>query len=155
MSVSANELAGTLNDMISKQAQAILGIGSLREIGGLDLQAEQQSEIGKQIEMLQDEKCRLYERPILGEIDKEGYKSAIQKAESEISCLNSVYANLVIENKKLSLIKAVNEEQFRSEKNVTEGTSLTRQIVDMLISKVSVFPGNRIEIFWKLSGFGG
>jgi hypothetical protein len=31
---------------------------------------------------------------------------------------------------------------------------LTRLLVDLLIDKVRVFPGEKLEVKWKLSGFG-
>jgi hypothetical protein len=32
--------------------------------------------------------------------------------------------------------------------------TLTRQLVDVLINKVHVYPDKRIEVDWKISGFG-
>jgi DNA invertase Pin-like site-specific DNA recombinase len=155
MGISAKELAGTINDTIVKQAKAILGIDSLRDIGNLGLQKTKQSEVEKQIEICQDEKRRLYERLILGEIDAAGYKAIKTKIESEIDRLKSINTSLIAENEKLYSVKAINEKLFVAAKNASSEESLTSHLVNMLISKVSVFPGNRIEIAWKVSGFGG
>ena len=66
------------------------------------------------------------------------------------------YANtrLIAENEKLAVATAANDNILMAAKSAVGEKTLTRQLVDMLITKVSVFPGGRIEIDWKVAGFG-
>jgi len=154
LSVSAQELSDMLFDVISKYVQVILNTDRLSEIGDLELKIARQAEIEKQMETYQDEKRSLYERLILGEIDQDGYKALKADVDSELTRLNYAYSNLVAENGKLIATKAINDDLHRTAESVSGINTLTRSLVDMLISKVIVYPGDRVEIEWKVSGFG-
>ena len=52
-----------------KQAEIILGVDNLENTNELTLKLNEQSECEKQIRYYMDEKRRLYEQHILGEID--------------------------------------------------------------------------------------
>ncbi|MDR2834085.1 MAG: hypothetical protein LBV67_10260, partial [Streptococcaceae bacterium] len=62
-------------EIINKQAQVILNIGSLGDTAGLSVKVEKQAEYEKQIENCNNKKCSLYERFVLGELDAAAYKA--------------------------------------------------------------------------------
>lgn len=155
LSVSAQELIEMVYEVIAKQVQIILNIDDLNEIGNLDKRMAQQAEIGKLIALCLEEKRKLYERLVLGEIDVADYKVGKTSADAELDRLNRANAILISENVKLSADKAANDELRSAAESASNENSLTRQLADLLISKVYVYPGDRVEIAWKVSGFGG
>ena len=154
LSIPAQELTDMLCDVISKRAQVILNIDNLNDIDVMELKIVQQAEIEKQIEAYQNEKCRLYEQLVLKEITAEEYQAGKASIGIELDRLNYANTRLIAENEKLSATKAENDNLLIAAKSAAGENTLTRQLVDMLISKVSVFPGDRIEIIWKVTGFG-
>lgn len=153
LSISGQELADMLYDVISKQVQVILNIKSIGEISNLDIKVARQTEIEKQIEMYQDEKRRLYEGLVLGAISTETYKMAKTSIDAELVNLNRINADLIAENEKLSIAKEANDELLRVAESASGEDTLTRQLVDMLVLKVCVYPGDKVEVVWKISGF--
>jgi DNA invertase Pin-like site-specific DNA recombinase len=154
LSISAQDLTEMIYDIIIKQVQIILNIDNLGDISTLDSLMVQQVEIGKQIEMHRDEKCRLYEQFVLGKVDAGNYKAMKASVDVELDRLSRVYASLIAENDKLSAEKAKNDELIQAAEATSGENSLTRPLMDLLISKVFIYPGDRIEIDWKVSGFG-
>ena len=154
LSVSAKELSGMIFDIITKQAQVILNIDSLNQISELDSKLAQQTEVENQIAALDDEKRRLYESLILGKINSVDYKAAKAEVEVEMTRLNRVNSAHIYENERLIAANATNERLQTLAESASNENSLTRPLVDMLISKVSIFPGDKVEIEWKVSAFG-
>ena len=97
----------------------------------------------------------LYERMILGELSAEGYKAAKASVDTNLDRLNRANATAIAENEKLSSEKTTNDNLFKAAESASDESSLTRPLVDLLISKVYVYPGDKVEIVWKVSGFGG
>ena len=60
----------------------------------------------------------------------------------------------IYENERLIAANATNESLQTLAESASNENSLTRPSVDMLISKVSIFPGDKVEIEWKVSAFG-
>ena len=154
LSISAQELADMLFDVILKQVQVILNIDCLDMVNSLDRTAAHLSEIEKQIAKCHDAKCRLYERMTLGEIDVETYKAEKAGLEENIGRLDTVLSKLVSDNEKNLAAKAANDDLRRAAESASAEKTLTRSLVDTLISKVYIYPGDRVEIEWKVAGFG-
>ena len=154
LSVSEKELSEIIFEVIFKHVQVILNIDSLSQLSDLSLKVARQAEVESRIAVLHDEKRRLYESLILGNINAEGYKASKTEVEVELNRLNNVNSSLASENEILSAVKASNENLVRIAENISNEKSLTHQIVDMLISRVLVFPGDKVEIEWRVSAFG-
>ena len=82
------------------------------------------------------------------------YKASKTEVEVELNRLNNVNSSLASENEILSAVNASNENLARIAESISNEKSLTHQIVDMLISRVLVFPGDKVEIEWRVSAFG-
>ena len=123
-------------------------------VNSLDRTAAHLAEIENQIAACQDEKCRLYERLTLGEIGAETYKSEKASVEENIGRLDTALSKLVADNEKNLAVKAANDDLRKAAESASAEKTLTRPLVDALISKVYIYPGERVEIEWKVAGFG-
>jgi hypothetical protein len=154
LEIVEQELEKLLFEIITAQAQGILGIDGLGGAARLTVKIEQQAGYEKHLEELQDEKRALYERYVLGELDVAAYKAAKAEADIEIKRLTKALDTLKTEAAVLSAAKASGDE-LRLLADTALGTDkLTRPLVDLLIDKVYIYPGNHIEIVWKVADFG-
>ena len=100
---------------------------------------------------LQDEKQRLYEALVLGDICQDEYKARKAIADSELERVRQVHEASPSRTQK----NASNTVAMEAARKALRKQTLTQDVVDLLINKVLVYPGDRIEIVWKLSGFMG
>ena len=154
LEIVEQELESLIFEVINKQAQIIFNADGLGDTTGLSVKNEQQTEYEKELDKLNEEKRILYERLVLGAIDATAYK--VRKAALDVElnhhkrALDTLKADAAI----LSAAKA-SDDELRKLADATIGTDkLTRPLVDLLIDKVYVYPGNQIEIVWKVADFG-
>nr|WP_312577731.1 recombinase family protein [Sedimentibacter sp.] len=153
MEISEKELEQVLFDILSKQAQVILNTGSVNGTDEMQLCFEQQAEYIKLINRCQDNKRSLYERYIMQEIAAGQYKALKAELDAEFIQLNRALAVISTQSAKT---KADCEENIKVREiagDISKETSLTRTMIDLLIDKVYMHPGNRIEIIWKVADF--
>ncbi|MCL2776073.1 MAG: recombinase family protein [Oscillospiraceae bacterium] len=153
LEIGESELENLLFEIISKQAQIILNTDNLSDISALSVKTEQQAEYTNQIECLNNEKRRLYERFILKEITVGDYKDAKERLDEELSHLTQIHAALSTETVKLEAVKSAGSELRNIAEKVSRENILTGSIIDLLIDKIYVYSNNRIEIAWKIVGF--
>jgi hypothetical protein len=149
LSILQSELSDMLFDVISKQAQVILNIGKLSDVGQINVRLTRQAEYSKQIVALDNHKRRLYERFILGELTIEGYKTEKAPLDAETQRLAQISAALSSELEKL----AQDGRRKKLASQVCAENGLTPALVDLLIEKVLIFPGERVEVRWKTADF--
>jgi DNA invertase Pin-like site-specific DNA recombinase len=153
LKIMENELEATLFSIISKQDELILNADSLPNNSTTAPKIAEQAEYKRQIQICLDEKRHLFEQLVLGEIDKEKYVECKADFDTKLSRLKSAYEALaaqIIQSKADCKTKA---EMSKLAGNVLEEGKLSQQLADMLISKVLVYPGNRLEIQWKMKDF--
>ena len=153
LNVLAKELRDMLFEVISKQAQVILNVDYLSKISEIDFQIEKQNDKQKQIEHLNQEKCKLYERLIVGELTTDEYKIQKIAIDTKIARLSQTNNAFAAETMELNEMKTCVKQNREIAEFVASETSLTRPIVDLLIEKVLIYPDNRVDIQWKVSDF--
>jgi DNA invertase Pin-like site-specific DNA recombinase len=136
------DLENAVFGIIQKRAQAVSNGGGLSDPGPRQSALLQYD---RRIESLGTEKRNLYEKLILGKISPEDYKTAKTELDNELTRLNGASAAGTAQAaarekaaKLKELISAIETESF-----------LTKQIADLFIERVLVFPGSRIEVIWK------
>jgi hypothetical protein len=137
--VGAAELETEVFEMLNEQARLILSNVLSGEAEIINGGEQHQS-------TLQDENQRLYEQFALGNISVAEYKAAKMRLDADIERQNRVAARQS-EREHYGTLRKIARSVIASE-------TLTRALVDLLIDKVRVFPGGKIEVKWKLSGFG-
>jgi predicted nuclease with TOPRIM domain len=153
LEIVEQELENLLFKAISKQAQVIMNIDRLDASSKLTLHAEQQAEYKKKIKKLQDEKSMLYERYVLNELDVADYKSGKAGIDAELAQMMRALEKLNSEAAACSAAKSSDDELRDVAEKALAVNKLTRPLVDLLVEKVYVYPGNQIEIEWKYADF--
>lgn len=149
MSVKAEELETAVFQIIRAQVDTVLGVdGDGKD--SLDLQMVQQSEYEKKVQILQDAKRLLYEQFALGEIDLGTYKEQKARYDAELVRVKNVCTMAAAQTKQAQADYEAKVKRREIIKEVSGADSLTQSLIDALIDKVYVFPGNRIEIVYKM-----
>lgn len=153
LTISEAELEGMLYEILSKQAQVILNVADLSNVGRLDVQLAEQAEYDKQIENYLDQKRVLYEQFILKQITMEDYK--IQKAavDSELDRLRTIHSNLKVQTSQMEMDQKTKSARTELAREVVGAGGLTAGLADTLIDRVYVYPNNQVEIVWKMKDF--
>jgi len=119
----------------------------------IPLHIEKQAEYEKRINVLREEKRQLYEGLILGTVTAEMYKTEKIAVDSELSRLIKAYDSLKAETAVMVASKSSDDEIRRLAENVSGEGKLNMALSELLIDKVYVYPGNRVEIMWKVADF--
>jgi hypothetical protein len=153
LQIKESELEALIFEIISKQAEVILGVCSIGNGDELDSILNEQSDYEQQIRRCMDEKRRLYEQFVLGEIDDKTYREQKTVCDSKLNEIKGLHSGLVVQTAKMQADKEKTADLKSVAKSVIGAKSLTREIVDALIERVEVFPRNRVEIAWKFTDF--
>jgi DNA invertase Pin-like site-specific DNA recombinase len=146
--VLKNELEGVVMDSIKRQAKSVKASGC-RVADSLSIPSPAVAEYESQIEKLQDDKQRLYESFVLGDTNQDEYKARKAAIDAEYDRIRKILEAIICQEK----ANAPDMELIDIAKKALRKRVLSKELVEMLIDKVLVYPDNRIEIVWKLSGF--
>jgi hypothetical protein len=153
LSISAHDLADTIFGIITKQVQSVTNIDEITDTSELRIKTEQQSDYEKQIEKMNKEKYRLYERFVVGEVDKDDYRATKINLDTELARITQIHAVLSEETSKLAEAKIKGSERKKLGEKLSSENTLERSLVDLLINRVVIYPDNKIEIEWKITNF--
>ncbi len=70
-----------------------------------------------------------------------------------LTLITNSYNNTTQRNDQLLRSQEEKEKRLSVANKITDQKSLTKELVDLLIDQVSVFPNNQIEIAWKIKNF--
>lgn len=147
--VDAAELLQAVFTTLQKQMDAVSGEG--KDIpAALDALQTRQDEYRQQVEALQDGKRHLYEQYLLQEIDLDTYKTKKAELDARLVRLENAYAALKVQLKREQEQEARKAVRQEAEKELSTAQQMTRTLDDLLVEKVLVFPGKRIEISYKV-----
>lgn len=119
----------------------------------LDLQTVQQTEHEEKLRSIQDSKRYLYEQYALGEIDLETYRTRKAVYDTELVQAKNVHAVITAQTKQIKSDYEIKLKQQEIVQKVGNANMLTKALIDRLINKVYVFPGDRIEIEYATQDF--
>lgn len=100
-------------------------------------------------------KRQLYERYALGEIDLETYRSQKAVYDAELVQAKNVHAAITAQTKQIQSDYEARLKQREIVQEVGSTDVLTQSLIDRLINRVYVFPGDRIEIEYVTQDFLG
>jgi len=147
--ISAAELDEVVLCTIKAHAEAILNLDSLSDLRKVEADSQQLVDVEKQVKHLIEQRQSHYERYVTREIDKDTYQALRADCNAQLERLNT----------QISLHKQAEQNRQARQKTralaqtVVSESASTKDIVDMLVDKVYVFPNNHVEIRWKVSGF--
>lgn len=153
LAIKERELETVLFEVISKQAEIVLGIDHIRSAGELQTRLTEQFEYERLIQECKTGKMRLYEHLLTGELDEDRYRQLKTVYDAELNDLKRLHSALAVKTSKMQM---GNEELTKVQaiaNDISSEISLTRALAETLIDKVFIHPGNRIEIEWKIKDF--
>ncbi|MDR1703702.1 MAG: recombinase family protein [Clostridiales bacterium] len=150
LEINENELESLIFTVISKQAEVVINSDRLGAETGYEIKTEQTAEYAKLLDKCRDEKRVLYEQFVLGKIHAEQYKAAKASADAEYNRIDRIYSSLCNEAAQMRISRDTDSKSRNTAKAVLNEKVLTQELVDLLIDKVTVYPGNHVEIAWKV-----
>ncbi len=151
--VKMADLEQAVLETIRAQMCPALGIDSSKD--KLNLQTVQQAEHEEKLRSIQDSKRQLYEQYALGEIDLETYQERKAVYDAELVQARNVHAAITAQTKQIQSDYEAKLKQREIVREVGNADTLTQALIDRLISKVYIFPGDRIEIEYVTQDFLG
>ena len=125
----------------------------LSHAGNLEVQLAQQKESGGQVEACLERKRALYERFVLKEIDADAFKAQKAVLDGELAQLKQVHAAVTAQVERTRGDEKTKRARTELAREITGVSGLTAGLVDTLIDRVYVSPGNQVEIVWKMKDF--
>ena len=110
----------------------------------------QHSEYEHQVNALEESKLRLYEQYQLREIDLDTFKAKKEVLNAQLLKIKNAYAALTAQAKREQEVKEKEARRSSITKELIAATGLTSALADLLIDRVRVYPGNRIEVEYKV-----
>ena len=107
------------------------------------------AEYDRQIEELLDDKLRLYERYLRGEVDLDTYKTETSAYDERLLKTKNARSAWMAQAEQTKEADERRQNRERAIREIAEADKLTDALSELLIEKVFVFPGNRIEIAYK------
>ena len=154
LKINIQELETSIFEIIKKQAEIFLNLDKLSVCNELlESQGAKISEYDKRIQEIHNNKRFLYEQFINNDIDGEVYKTKKVQLDTELNNVKRLHSSVSTEIRQSKAVKDENGEIIRITEEVKITDSLTRSLVEALIDKVYVYPGERIEIIWRFDGF--
>lgn len=153
MTIVEADLEKMLYDLLSKQAQVILNLDDLSNLGLLDVQIAEQTKCEKLIESYLDEKRVLYEQILLQKISMEKYKAQTAIVDRELDRLREIQGALKAQTVQMQSDEKTKSTRAKLAREVVGTGGLTAGLADTLIDRVYVYPGNQLDIEWKMKDF--
>lgn len=153
MKISEAKLEELIYQVIEKQAQIILNVSALSDVGQIDIHVAEQTEYERRIECCMEQKRILYERLVLREINLEDYKSQKAGIDADLSHWKSIYTTLAARINQMRMDATAQSKRLELALEITSADGLTAALVEKLIAQVKVYPGNQLEIDWKIKDF--
>jgi len=150
MQIGVAELEQLVFTVLKKQMEVVLGMGET-ELPALEAGLARQAEYEQQISSLQDAKRRLYEQYLMREIGLDEYKSHKAECDAKLVQIKNTCAAVTAQAKQAQEQREEQIKQKQIIREISQADGLTASLVDLLIEKVYVFPGKRIEIAYKVS----
>ena len=151
--VRMSELEQAVFEIIRGQVTPALGIDTSKD--KLDLQTVQQSEHEEKLRAIQAEKRQLYEQYALGEIDLETYRVQKEKLDAALIKAKNVHAVITAQTKQIQCDYEARLKQREITQELGNANALTQALIDRLIKRIYLFPGDRIEIEYVTQDFLG
>ena len=141
LKVLASELEVTVLKQIQEQAQAIL-----LSVDGSTSKSNPKTDMDGQTKQIEDAKLALYEKYVIREIAAEEYKA--EKAVLDVELEQAKNAQVILAKEAAQKASVAGLRQIAED--TLKAKTLSKSITDVLIDKILVFPGGRVEIVTKI-----
>ena len=147
--IRASELERLVYMIVSKQLEVLSGTDADEAGTMLGTQLARRDGFEEQIARINDDKKLLFDRLMRGEIDNDTFASRNTELTTALLRVKNTLALVSVQARDAQ--KEYDEQVKRQAimREVSSEKELTRALVDALIEKVIVYPGNRVEIVYK------
>ena len=145
-----SEVDDVVIGIIKKYAEIIMGTSEpavAKKSGDKLLQV---FECEERIKKLKKQNQTYYEQFVNKEIDRESYHLLKEDSSKQLEWLN----NQLELHRQCGRAEREHEELATYAKDALNATTSSKDLVEALVEKVHIFPDYRMEIIWKVSGFG-
>ena len=149
LSIGEKELSDNLFQAIQFKTREILSLGDSEAYSILTAGKERPLEYKQDTEALRN----LYEQSVSGTISPELYREKKAKLDQDAIWNKQIHASQTMRIDQTKAAKEAFEALLHISGLATASGGLTKELVDLLVEKVLVFPGNRIEICWNNEAF--
>jgi len=147
MKVASFEIDNVVMTIIRKQAEVVLGSEDLT--GFRKTGTRSMGDCERQINQLAERRQQCYEQFLSGEVGRDAFQSIKADYTAQIDSLNNQFTLL----KQAERDKEADKKAVSAAKGALSETVTPRDVVNALVDKVLVFPGNHVEIHWKFANF--
>ncbi len=149
LTVPAPALEEAVFATIRQQLEVVLS-NVQNTLSTADLAIAEKSAYEAQVEAVTDEKQHLFESYLSGEIDAATFQAEKVLCDGKLQKVKNAYVVLTAQAKENKESQAKQSLAQQAIQEIRDENILSPSIVDRLIEKVNVFPGNRIEIEYKV-----
>ena len=153
MRINENELYNLLFDIISKQTAVLLNSDNIDSVKRYDTSIQEKLNYENLIKNCYENKCRLYEKLMLEEIDLQMYNELKSEYDNKINDLKQTLSDITLQTELLKTKKEQKTTLINISEIVSKEQKFNQALSDLLIDKVFVYPHNRVEIVWKVQNF--
>ncbi|MDE7244077.1 MAG: recombinase family protein [Oscillospiraceae bacterium] len=151
--IAETELETMLYEILAGQAKIILNIDDPAHTGTLDIQLAKQAEYDQQVKNCMEQKRELYERFLLRQISVDEYKSQRAVVDVELNRLKQLQSVVAAQTAQMQADEKTKATRIELAQEITKTDGLTAKLVDVLVDRVYIYPGNQVEIVWKMKDF--
>lgn len=153
LSITEEELSDIIFSILTKQAEVIFALSTVTDTTQLEFSLKQQDLYSIQISDMKKQKTKLYERLMLKEISLEEYRQEKAVIDAKLTSISNSFNNTSQKNDELLRTNEEKEKRLSVAEKITTQKSLSKELVDLLIDKVKVYPNAQIEIIWRTKDF--
>lgn len=154
LSIAETELEKLLYTIAEKQENVVLAAANLEDRTAFDIHVNRKAECDKQIYEVQNRKRALFEQLILQELSEQEFKAQKAACDAELHRLQEMQTNLAAQLSRQQVDEQTKSTNRELAQKVTDTGQLSSELMDALIERVYIYPGQEIEIIWKVRGFG-
>ena len=151
--IAEADLEAMIYDVLSKQTQMILNVDNLADAKLLDVQLAKQAECNERMANFMEQKRALYERFLLQKISAGEYKAQKAAIDVDLNHLKRIQSAVAAQTAQMQMDEKSKNVRTELAQAITRASSLTAELADTLIDRVYIYPGNQVEIIWKIKDF--
>jgi len=150
--IQAKELERLVYEIVSKQLEVLYGSDADETGAKLEMQFGRQAGYEEQVARINDDKKLLFDQLMRGEIDNDTFVSTNAEYTADLLRIKNTLALVSAQERDAKKIHEENVKRQVIMREVFDERELTQPLADALIEKVIVYPGNRVEIAYKIKG---
>ena len=140
LKVVASELEAVVLRQIREQARAVL-----KSVDDPASQTKPKTDVDGQIARIEEAKLALYEKYVVRAITAEEYQSEKIVLDTDLGHAKNAQAVLIKEAAQKASIANLRQDA----EDALKAKKLSKQVLDALVERVSIYPDNRIKIAWN------